>query len=89
MHNNNDQRPAGVDPAISKKIRQRFTFSLVCIALYGLFAFGYTDAGGFLREPISATLPISWAVVVFMFLIIAFVSLEFIFLQLNKPEAEK
>lgn len=89
MDNNNDLQPTAVHPTIAKKIRQRFLFSLICIGLYGLFAFGYTDAGAFLREAISPSLPISWAIIVFMGLIVIFVLLEFIFLQLNKPENEQ
>lgn len=86
MDNNKTQNP--LDDSIKNKIRQRFLFSAISVSLYSLFALSYTSVGAFLREPISDTNPVSWALLLFAGLIVAFLLLEFIFLQANKPSGE-
>ncbi len=71
--------------AIAVRTRRRFLFSIIALAFYFSFALAWTDAGAFLSEPIGNGL-LNGALAWFIFLIVLFISLEFLFLRIAKRE---
>lgn len=74
--------------AIRVRTRRRFFFSAVALAFYFSFALAWTDAGAFLSEPLGNGL-MNGALLLFIFLIVLFVSLEFVFLRIAAREQVK
>lgn len=74
--------------AIATRTRRRFLFSIIALAFYFSFALAWTDAGAFLSEPVGYGL-MNGALLLFIFLIILFISLEFLFLSVAKKEQLK
>ena len=72
---------------IHKRTRRRFTFTAVALFFYFSFAFVWTDAGAALSNPIGDG-AMNWALLMFISLIIIFVSMEFVFLRISAKEIE-
>ena len=72
--------------AIAKRTKRRFTFSIIALLLYFSFALAWTDLGAFLSLPVAGGL-LNGALVLFISLIIIFISLEFLFMRLSNREA--
>lgn len=74
--------------AITNRTRRRFLFSTIALLFYFSFALAWTDAGAFLSQPIGYGL-MNGALLLFICLIILFISLEFLFLRVAKREQLK
>ena len=73
---------------IRTKTRRRLLFTLVTLLLYFAFALNWTDAGGFLSQPLGDT-AINGSLLMFIALIVIFIALEFAFLAINKSRDKK
>lgn len=79
------QDSAELRAIIRRTTRRRFLFSVVTLILYSSFVLCYTDAENFLQRIIGDS-GISWGLVLFIFLIPTFLTLEYIFLRLYQKE---
>lgn len=78
------------DPRLEKvqrKTRRRLVFTAIHLTLYFTFTLNWTNWGGFLATSVGGGL-LSGAIVMFIVLVLAFISLEFLFLSLDKRQAE-
>ena len=68
--------------AIKRKTRQRLLFTAVVLVLYSTYVLSYTSWGAFLGETLGDS-HISGSLALYVFLIIAFIVIEVIFLAIN------
>ncbi|MFK8021146.1 MAG: DUF485 domain-containing protein [Pseudomonadales bacterium] len=73
---------------IQRRTRRRFSFAAVALCLYFSFALVWTDFGSAMSKPLGDT-PINAALLMFISLIVIFISMEFLFLRISNRETSE
>lgn len=70
---------------IQRRTRRRFSFAGIALCLYFSFALVWTDFGRAMSVPLGET-PINAALLMFISLIVIFISMEFLFLRISNRD---